>query len=79
MLNCSTGVAPNALVYGGFADREEDLFVTTADKLCSASDIPAFISELEFEQNSLMERALSHQQQEFVRSAAKSAESPDQP
>ena len=78
-VNCSTGVAPNALVYGGFADREEDLFVTTADKLCSASDIPAFISELEFEQNSLMERALSHQQQEFVRIAAKSAESPDQP
>jgi len=78
-VNGSTGVAPNALVYGGFADREEDLFVTSADKLCSAADIPAFISELEAEQNALMERALDHQQHEFARIAAKAAASPDQP
>lgn len=78
-VNCSTGVAPNALVYGGFADREEDLFLETASKSCLAADIPAFISELELEQCELMERAIAHQQRDFERIIAKSDSSPDTP
>ena len=78
-VNCSTGVAPNALVYGGFADREEDLFVYTADKICNSEDIPAFVSELEFEQAALLERAAEFQQREFDRIATKATENPDTP
>jgi hypothetical protein len=78
-VNCSTGVAPNALVYGGFADREEELFVSSADKHCSSEDIPSFIQELEFEQSSLMQRAAEFQQLEFDRITAKAETSPDVP
>jgi hypothetical protein len=78
-VNCSTGVAPNALVYGGFADREEELFVCSSDKSCASEDIPEFIQELELEQSSLMQRAIEFQQLEFDRIAAKASNSPDTP
>jgi hypothetical protein len=78
-VNCSTGVAPNALVYGGYADREEDLFICSSDKICTAEDIPAFISELELEQMALLDRAAEFQQQEFDRITAKARENPDPP
>jgi hypothetical protein len=77
--NCSTGVAPNDLVYGGFADREEDLFMVTSDKICNSEDIPAFVSELEFEQAALLQRAAEFQQQEFDRIVSKASENPDTP
>jgi hypothetical protein len=78
-VNCSTGVAPNALIYGGFADREEELFTCSADKVCASDDIPLFVQELELEQSALMQRAVEFQQLEFDRIVAKAEKSPDDP
>lgn len=78
-VNCSTGVAPNALIYGGFADREEELFTCSADQVCASDDIPSFVQELEQEQSALMQRAVDFQQLEFDRIVAKAEKSPDDP
>jgi hypothetical protein len=78
-VNASTGVAPNTLIYGGFADREEEMFMCSPDKVCAAEDIPEFVSELEFEQSALLQRAFEHQQREFARISDRMAESPDPP
>jgi hypothetical protein len=72
-------VAPNALVYGGFADREEELFTGSSDKVCASDDFPSFVQELELEQSALMQRAVEFQQLEFDRIAAKAEKSPDDP
>jgi hypothetical protein len=64
-VNASTGVTPNELVYGGFADSDE-LIYKDADPRVSLSDKPdAFVSELQREQLALIARAEEYQQRKF--------------
>jgi hypothetical protein len=68
----STGVAPNDLIFGGFADTDESLFQEPIVKQ-SASDRPeAFILELQEEQSSLLARAEDYQQKRFTYLASQS-------
>lgn len=68
----STGVTPNDLVFGGFADSDESLFQEPSVKP-SASDKPeAFIRELQDEQLSLLARAEEYQQKRFEYLASRS-------
>jgi hypothetical protein len=77
-VNASTGVTPNELVYGGFADSDE-LIYKDADPRVSLSDKPdAFVSELQREQLALTARAEEYQQRKFNIIASKTSDIGDQ-
>jgi hypothetical protein len=77
-VNASTGVTPNELVYGGFADSDELIF-QEADPRISSSDNPdAFVSELQREQLALTVRAEEYQQRKFNIIASKTSDIGDQ-
>lgn len=61
----STGVSPNDLVYGGFADSDESLFREPTLKPSSSETPEAFVSELQQEQAALLARAEEYQQERF--------------
>jgi hypothetical protein len=64
-VNASTGVTPNDLVFGGFADSDESLF-RDAGLRPSSSDRPdSFVLELQREQAELLVRAEEYQQRKF--------------
>ena len=57
-VNPSTGETPNSFVFGGFADTEEDLFISNFQGKISVSDDPqGFVRELQEEQLALFARA----------------------
>ena len=64
-VNASTGVTPNDLVFGGFADSDELLFQDVAPKASSADSPESFVSELQREQALLLARAEEYQQRKF--------------
>ncbi len=64
-INSSTGVTPNDLVYGGFADSDEALFQEPALKASSSGSADAFAHELQSEQMKLTARAEEYQQKRF--------------
>jgi hypothetical protein len=64
-INASTGVAPNDLVYGGFADTDESLFQEPRVKPSSADKPEAFVTELQREQLQLVARAEDYQRKRF--------------
>lgn len=61
----STGVTPNDLVFGGFADSDESLFQEPSVKPSVSDNPEAFIRELQAEQCSLLARADDYQQKRF--------------
>lgn len=61
----STGVAPNDLVYGGFADSDESLFQEPVPKPSNSDHPEAFVAELQREQSQLLARADDYQQARF--------------
>jgi hypothetical protein len=64
-VNASTGVTPNDLVYGGFADSDELLFKDAEPKASSADKPDAFVTELQREQSEILARAEEYQQRKF--------------
>lgn len=76
-INASTGVAPNDLVYGGFADTDESLFQEPAPKPSTATQPEAFIQELQQEQLRLVTRAEAYQNKRFEYIASRSDDSGD--
>jgi hypothetical protein len=64
-VNASTGVTPNDLVFGGFADSDESLFMNSQPRPSSSSAPEAFVSELQQEQLDLLTRAEEYQQKKF--------------
>jgi hypothetical protein len=68
----STGVTPNDLVFGGFADSDESLFKEPFVKPSSSEQPESFISELQQEQAALLARAEEYQQTRFDYLATKS-------
>jgi hypothetical protein len=64
-VNSSTGVTPNDLVYGGFADSDEALFQEPMLKPSSAGTADAFVLELQSEQMKMVAHADEYQQKRF--------------
>ncbi len=64
-VNSSTGVSPNDLVYGGFADSDEALFQEPMLKPSSATSADSFVFELQSEQMKMVARAEEYQQKRF--------------
>lgn len=64
-VNASTGVTPNDLVFGGFADSDDSLFMSPRMKQSTSGSPDAFVSELQREQQSLLARAEEYQQRKF--------------
>jgi hypothetical protein len=77
-VNASTGVTPNDLVYGGFADSDELLFKTDATRHSTADSPESFIAELQHEQAGLLARAEEYQQRKFAIIASKTDDIGDQ-
>jgi hypothetical protein len=77
-VNASTGVTPNDLVYGGFADSEELLFKDSGPKASTADKADAFVSELQREQAEILVRAEEYQQRKFNLIISKTADVGDQ-
>jgi hypothetical protein len=77
-VNASTGVTPNDLVYGGFADSDELLFKDSAVRNSSANSPEAFVTELQHEQAALLARAEEYQQRKFSIIASKTDDIGDQ-
>jgi hypothetical protein len=73
----STGVAPNDLVYGGFADSDESLFQEPVPKPSSSDHPEAFVAELQREQSQLLARADDYQQARFDYMISKSEDQGD--
>lgn len=67
----STGVTPNDLVFGGFADSDESLFQEPALKAQRSDRPEAFIAELQREQSELIARAEDYQKKRFDYLASK--------
>jgi len=61
----STGVTPNDLVFGGFADSDEALFQEPSLKPSNSERPEAFVAELQNEQLQLLARAEEYQQDRF--------------
>jgi hypothetical protein len=73
-VNPSTGETPNSFVFGGFADTEEDLFVSNFQgKISSSEDPQGFCRELQEEQLSLFARAEEFQNASLTKLAEKAA------
>ncbi len=70
-VNASTGVTFNDLVFGGFADSDDSLFMNSPPKSSSSSDPEAFVTELQREQLALLARADEYQQRKFSIIASK--------
>jgi hypothetical protein len=64
-VNSSTGVTPNDLVYGGFADSDEALFQEPTVKPSASGTADAFVLELQSEQMKMVARAEDYQQKRF--------------
>jgi hypothetical protein len=64
-INASTGVTPNELVFGGFADSDEALFQEPSLKPSTSERPEAFVAELQREQLDLLTRAEDYQQKKF--------------
>jgi len=77
-VNASTGVTPNDLVFGGFADSDELLFKYAAPKDSTANSPETFITELQQEQARLLARAEEYQQRKFAIIASKTDDIGDQ-
>ena len=75
----STGVTPNDLVFGGFADSDESLFQEPSAKPSDSERPESFISELQQEQVALLARAEEYQQARFEYLASKSDDLGDSP
>jgi hypothetical protein len=76
-INASTGVTPNDLVYGGFADTDESLFQEPTPKPSNATQPEAFAQELQQEQLRLVARAEAYQNKRFEYIASRSDDSGD--
>jgi len=61
----STGVTPNDLIFGGFADSDESLFQEPVMRQSNSEQPEAFIAELQQEQAALLARAEDYQQARF--------------
>jgi hypothetical protein len=73
-VNPSTGETPNSFVFGGFADTEEDLFISNFQGKISVSDDPqGFARELQEEQLALFARAEEFQNLSLAKLAEKAA------
>lgn len=73
-VNPSTGETPNSFVFGGYADTEEDLFISNFQGKISASEDPqGFARELQEEQLSLFARAEEFQNASLSKLADKAA------
>jgi len=64
-VNASTGVTPNDLVFGGFADSDESLFQEPSIKPSNSEKPESFVLELQREQAALLLRAEEYQQRKF--------------
>ena len=64
-VNASTGVTPNDLVFGGFADSDESLFQEPSPKPSTSETPESFVHELQREQADLLARAEQYQQRKF--------------
>jgi hypothetical protein len=64
-VNSSTGVTPNDLVYGGFADSDEALFQDPQLKPSLSGTAESFVFELQAEQMKMVARAEEYQQKRF--------------
>lgn len=73
----SSGVAPNDLVFGGFADSDEALFQEPLPKFSSSDQPEAFVLELQNEQVRLLARAEDYQQARFNYMISKSEDQGD--
>jgi hypothetical protein len=73
----STGVTPNDLVFGGFADSDEALFQEPSLKPSNSERPEQFVSELQEEQAALLSRAEEYQQARFEFLASKSDDAGD--
>jgi hypothetical protein len=73
-VNASTGVTPNDLIYGGFADSDESLFQETPLRPSSSNGPDSFIIELQREQAELLVRAEEYQQRKFNAIIAKTSD-----
>jgi hypothetical protein len=68
----STGETPNAFVFGGFADTEEDLFLAgSIPKAPRSHDPHGFVRELQEEQMAILARAEDYQDKLLEKLAAK--------
>jgi hypothetical protein len=77
-VNSSTGVTPNDLVYGGFADSDESLFQEPVQKPSSAASADAFVFELQSEQMKMVARAEEYQQKRFEFIISRTSDEGDQ-
>lgn len=77
-VNASTGVTPNDLVYGGFADSDELLYKDAEPKASTADKADAFVTELQREQAEILVRAEEYQQKKFNIITSKTADVGDQ-
>ncbi len=69
-VNPSTGETPNAFVFGGFADTEEDLIMPDfPGKLARSEDPQGFVRELQEEQVALFARAEEYQNMQLAKLA----------
>jgi hypothetical protein len=77
-VNASTGVTPNELVYGGFADSDDLIFKDSDPRPSTSDSADAFVSELQREQLALTARAEEYQQRKFNIIASKTSDLGDQ-
>ncbi len=73
----STGVTPNDLVFGGFADSDESLFQEPSFKPSNSEQPESFVAELQQEQVAMLARAEDYQQARFEFLMSKSDDSGD--
>jgi len=77
-VNASTGVTPNDLVFGGFADSDESLFQEPTPKAAASERPESFALELQREQADLLARAEAYQQRKFDQIISKTPDIGDQ-
>ena len=77
-VNASTGVTPNDLVFGGFADSDESLFQEPSIKPSNSEKPESFVLELQREQAALLLRAEEYQQRKFEFIISKTTDQGDQ-
>ena len=77
-VSASTGVTPNDLIFGGFADTDESLFQEPFPKPSNSESPEAFVIELQREQADLLTRAEAYQQKKFDFIISKASDLGDQ-